>query len=130
MGIERRSETIGQYIERGQKEMTHDEINHPAHYQLFPDTEAIDVIRATLTPIEFIGYLKGNALKYRLRAGDKGPAEKCIAKARWYQNRLYSFFDEIKSNDIGDFGQQNMWPEDDSRIDVIGQNGNGGEHYA
>ena len=47
--------------------------------------------------------------------------------------------------DLGDFGQQNMiepaseidcdsrtiteWPADDSRIDVIGQNGNGGEHY-
>ena len=47
--------------------------------------------------------------------------------------------------DLGDFGQQNViepaseidcdsrtiteWPADDSRIDVIGQNGNGGEHY-
>ena len=31
--------------------------------------------------------------------------------------------------DLGDFGQQNQWPDDDSRIDVIGQNGNGGEHY-
>ena len=32
--------------------------------------------------------LKGNALKYRLRAGDKGPAEKCLAKANWYQAAL------------------------------------------
>lgn len=65
-----------------------DEINSPAHYMLFPDMEAIDVIKATLTPDEFMGYLKGNALKYRLRAGDKGPAEKCIAKANWYQARI------------------------------------------
>lgn len=65
-----------------------DEINHPQHYQLFPDMEAIDVIEAALTPEEFRGYCKGNALKYRLRAGEKGPAEKCIAKANWYQNRL------------------------------------------
>lgn len=28
-----------------------------------------------------------------------------------------------------DFGQQNMWPADDSRMDIIGQNGPTGEHY-
>ena len=70
--------------------MNHDEINNPAHYQLFPDVEAIDVIKAALTSDEFAGYLKGNILKYRLRAGDKGPAEKCIAKAHWYQNYLWN----------------------------------------
>jgi len=67
-----------------------DEINSPSHYMLFPDMEAIDVIRAVLTPEEFRGFCKCNALKYRLRAGDKGPAEKCIGKARWYQYRLMS----------------------------------------
>lgn len=65
-----------------------DEINSPRHYMLFPDMESIDVIQKALTPDEFIGFCKGNALKYRLRAGDKGPAEKCIAKANWYQNKL------------------------------------------
>nr|MBF0684283.1 DUF3310 domain-containing protein [Pseudomonas sp.] len=65
-----------------------DPINNPAHYQLFPGTEAIDVIQAALTEQQFRGYLMGNALKYRLRAGEKGPAEQCIAKAKWYQNRL------------------------------------------
>jgi hypothetical protein len=77
-----------------------DEINHPSHYMLFPDMEAIDVIKAALTPEEFAGYCKGNALKYRLRAGDKGPAEKCIAKANWYQQKLRAVTAE-------DFGQQN-----------------------
>ena len=121
--------------------MKHDEINNPAHYQLFPGCEAIDVIKSALTPEEFAGYLKGNALKYRLRAGDKGPAEKCIAKAHWYQNRLRHELDHIAP----EHGWQNMsepyieydpdartiteWPADDSRIDAIGQNGNGGEHY-
>ena len=33
--------------------MTSDEINNPKHYQLFPDQEAIDVIRAALSPEEF-----------------------------------------------------------------------------
>lgn len=68
--------------------MVDDEINSPKHYMLFPDMEAIDVIESVLTQEEFRGYCRGNALKYRLRAGDKGPAEKCIAKAKWYQDRL------------------------------------------
>ena len=90
--------------------MKHDEINNPAHYQLFPDVEAIDVIKAALTPAEFIGYLKGSALKYRLRAGDKGPAEKCIGKSRWYQNYLRNEHESRKPDraDLGDFGKQNM----------------------
>ena len=90
--------------------MNHDEINNPAHYQLFPDVEAIDVIKAALTPAEFIGYLKGSALKYRLRAGDKGPAAKCIGKAHWYQNYLWNVMEYLKPDraDLGDFGQQNM----------------------
>ncbi|MFG9650956.1 DUF3310 domain-containing protein [Pseudomonas aeruginosa] len=66
-----------------------DEVNHPQHYKLFPDMEAFDVIKASLSPAELSGYLKGNVLKYRLRAGEKGPAEKCIAKAEWYKARLF-----------------------------------------
>lgn len=66
-----------------------DEVNHQQHYKLFPDMEAFDVIKASLSPDELRGYLKGNVLKYRLRAGEKGPAEKCIAKAEWYKARLF-----------------------------------------
>ncbi|MCF6780899.1 DUF3310 domain-containing protein [Stutzerimonas stutzeri] len=77
-----------------------DEINSPSHYMMFPGMEAIDVIRAALTPEEFAGYCKGNALKYRLRAGEKGPAEKCIAKANWYQQKL-------RQQARTAFGQQN-----------------------
>lgn len=69
--------------------MSHDEISNPAHYDLFPDgMQAIDVIRAALTPEEFSGYCKGNFLKYRLRAGEKGPAEKCIGKSEWHRTEL------------------------------------------
>ena len=66
----------------------HDDVNNPKHYDLFPDQQVIDVIQSALTEEEFAGYCKGNALKYRLRAGDKGDALKCIAKANWYQNKL------------------------------------------
>lgn len=62
-----------------------DVVNSPSHYQLFPDgTEAIDVIRAALTEEEFIGYCKGNFLKYRLRAGNKDALEQDIAKSNKY----------------------------------------------
>ena len=66
----------------------HDDVNNPKHYDLFPNQQVIDVIEAALTEEEFAGYCKGNALKYRLRTGDKGDAQKCIAKANWYQNKL------------------------------------------
>lgn len=66
----------------------HDPVNHPSHYQLFPGQEAIDIIRAALTDEEFQGYCKGNALKYRLRAGGKGDTQQDIDKSNWYRNRL------------------------------------------
>ena len=69
----------------------YDEVNHPKHYRIFPGMEVIDVIMAALSPTEFEGYLKGNVLKYRLRAGNKGNAQKDIAKADWYSNKLMEF---------------------------------------
>lgn len=66
----------------------HDEVNHPKHYDVAPGLEAYDVIKAVLTPEELRGYCLGNLLKYRLRAGEKGPADTCIAKANWYRDKL------------------------------------------
>lgn len=66
-----------------------DPVSKPNHYMLFADgTEAIDVIIKTLTPEEFIGYCKGNVLKYRLRAGKKDALEQDIAKANTYARML------------------------------------------
>ena len=101
-----------------------DEINSPAHYRLFPDMEAIDVIQRTLTPEEFKGYLKGNALKYRLRAGDKGPADKCLGKANWYQGRLRSM-SVHRSHHMA----PNVWEEGEKRMDNIARSHGDGEHY-
>lgn len=125
-----------------------DIINHPKHYKLFPDMEAIEVIEAVLTPEEFAGYLKGNALKYRLRAGDKGPEEICIGKARWYQDRLVEHFDswmpgwdavepavvanvEAFNGDWPNESRRTVedWDAGEARMDVIGQNGPTAEHY-
>ncbi len=64
-----------------------DLINKPKHYQLIGDLEAIDVIERVLTPEQFKGYLIGNFLKYRLRAGQKDDALQDLAKSEWYRQR-------------------------------------------
>ncbi len=67
----------------------HDPVNKPKHYMLFPNMEAIEIIERSLTPEEFKGFLKGNALKYRLRAGDKDDLQQDIDKANWYKEKLF-----------------------------------------
>ena len=60
------------------------------HYDLWPGCQAIDIIEEALTREEFIGYLKGNILKYRLRAGCKpgNAPEQELTKARHYGGLL------------------------------------------
>ena len=65
-------------------ETMNDAVHHPSHYTLPGlDVESVDVIRAVLTPEEFKGWCKGNALKYSLRAGRKDPEKEVqdLAKA-------------------------------------------------
>ena len=65
-------------------ETVNDAVHHPSHYTLPGLTiESVDVIRAVLTPEEFKGWCKGNALKYSLRAGRKDPTKEVqdLAKA-------------------------------------------------
>lgn len=95
--------------------MSHDPVNNPSHYDMFPDQQSIDLIEKCLTKEEFIGFLKGNCLKYRFRAGNKGDLRQDIDKANWYQTKTFCFMSE-------------EWPEE-TRIDNIGQNGNDGDHY-
>lgn len=64
-----------------------DVVNHPAHYKA-GGIETIDFIEAKLTREEFIGYLKGNALKYASRVGKKGDADIDAGKMAWYAMKL------------------------------------------
>lgn len=77
--------TIGESVtEDKPTKIMHDAVHHPSHYTLPGLTvESVDVIRAVLTPEEFKGWCKGNALKYSLRAGRKDPAKEVqdLAKA-------------------------------------------------
>ena len=63
-----------------------DTINHPSHYTQ-GEIECIDAIKAALTPDEFRGYCKGNALKYIWRERHKGQDDS-IAKAKWYMDKI------------------------------------------
>jgi hypothetical protein len=63
-----------------------DLINSPPHYRQ-GSIECVDAIEAALTPEEFRGYCKGNALKYIWRERHKGGAESLL-KAAWYLAKL------------------------------------------
>jgi hypothetical protein len=64
------------------------------HY-LMMDIQPWDVMAAVLTREEYIGFLKGNVIKYSLRAGRKAGSDD-VAKARHYMAKLK----EVQ-NDIG-----------------------------
>lgn len=64
----------------------HNPVYHPAHYTA-GKIECIDAIEAALTPEEFRGFCKGNALKYIWREKRKGGVED-LEKAKWYLERL------------------------------------------
>jgi hypothetical protein len=60
-----------------------DNVNAPDHYTV-GGYEAIDVIRSKLTTEEYIGYCKGNILKYTMRANYKGHHDEDLRKAAYY----------------------------------------------
>ncbi len=64
-----------------------DSVNNPEHYNKL-DVEAIDLIEMSMTRNEFLGYLKGNVLKYIIRYKHKGKAAEDLGKCIWYLTRL------------------------------------------
>ena len=67
------------------------EVNHPPHYNT-GKVECIEAIEAMLTPEEYIGYLRGNSLKYRWRFRYKQNPLSDLLKAQWYEERLLTFY--------------------------------------
>lgn len=86
-----------------------EKVNHPDHYGGDTPYEVIKVLEAWFTPEEFIGFLKGNAIKYMARHRDKGGAED-LQKAAWYSKRLAEF-DEKREK-----GLPQQVPASDDRI--------------
>tara|TARA_Y100000361_G_scaffold45970_1_gene39775 strand:+ start:44 stop:508 length:465 start_codon:yes stop_codon:yes gene_type:complete len=73
-----------------------DNVNNPSHYNSGA-VECIDAIQAMLSEEEYIGYLRGNSLKYRWRFRYKGKPIEDLQKANWYEQRLITFMEENKN---------------------------------
>tara|TARA_A100001201_G_scaffold58422_1_gene56140 strand:- start:848 stop:1078 length:231 start_codon:yes stop_codon:yes gene_type:complete len=69
-----------------------DKVNHPEHYNQ-GTIECIDAIEAMLSQEEFVGYLRGNSLKYRWRFRYKNGIED-LRKAEWYEKRLLKVLED------------------------------------
>lgn len=67
--------------------MINDPVNHPSHYTT-GTVECIEAIKASMTPEEFKGFLKGNVMKYVFRYRLKGKPLQDLQKAQWYMDRL------------------------------------------
>ena len=70
-----------------------DMVESPPHYNN-GSIECIEAIEAMLTKDEYIGYLRGNALKYMWRFRYKKKPFEDLRKARWYEERLLKFLME------------------------------------
>lgn len=64
-----------------------EQVNHPDHYT-DGGMETIDIIKAKSSPEEFVGFLKGNVIKYVTRAGKKSNKKEDLRKAQWYLSKL------------------------------------------
>ena len=79
---------------------TYDPVNRPEHYNT-GGLECIDAIRGMLTHDEYIGYLRGNALKYMWRFRYKKKPIEDLRKARWYEERLINYMLEHPGDKLG-----------------------------
>lgn len=67
--------------------MPNDPVNSPSHYTQ-GGIECIVAIKASMSKEEYVGYLKGNVLKYLWRYKNKGKAKEDLKKAQWYLDKL------------------------------------------
>ncbi len=69
--------------------MTEDYVNHPSHYTC-GGKECIDVIKESLTPEQYAGYLMGTQIKYIYRHKNKWNPIEDLNKAEWYLDKFIS----------------------------------------
>jgi hypothetical protein len=72
---------------------------NPDHYKK-EGFEAIDVIKAVLTPEQFSGYLIGNSLKYLLRVNDKDTPSMNVSKSQWYSDRAEKLLEDLYESNL------------------------------
>ena len=73
-------------------EKVDDPVNHPTHYTC-GNIECIDAIKSSMSKEAFMGYCKGNVIKYIWRYEHKGESES-LEKAMWYLNKLIGVIGE------------------------------------
>jgi len=61
---------------------------NPDYYKLWSDMRPFELHKKILTREEYIGFLKGNILKYQMRLGNKDSIEKEQAKITTYKAEL------------------------------------------
>mgnify|MGYP003311872756 CR=1 FL=1 len=75
------------------KFVTSNPVNHPSHYNN-GDIECIDALRSmTTSMVGFVAFCAANAVKYIWRHCLKGKPIEDLKKARWYIDRLISFYE-------------------------------------
>ena len=74
----------------------YDNVHRPEHYNT--GSLEFDAIKGMLNHDEYIGYLRGNALKYMWRFRYKKSPIEDLRKARWYEERLISYMLENPSD--------------------------------
>lgn len=72
----------------------YEHVDHPPHYQ--GKVEVIDYIQDKLSHDEYIGFLKGNVLKYVSRLGRKESDKDDTKKAMWYLVRLIEIYGQLE----------------------------------
>lgn len=87
-----------------------DVISNPDHYKMEGlDIEVKDVIKSALGTVGFLGFYKGNIIKYILRANKKNGLED-YKKARQY---LDWYIQELESDRVDDIDGQMSYLEDE-----------------
>lgn len=70
------------------RKISSSDIDHPERYGGDTAYECIKVLKSWLSPDEYRGFLKGNAIKYLCRIGKKDEPSQEAAKAGWYVKEL------------------------------------------
>ena len=72
-------------------------IEENKHHLLWKGMQSLDVMKSALTRTEYIGFLKGQILKYQLRLGKKDDVAKELKKIQDYTNELNKMLDEERN---------------------------------
>lgn len=83
----RQNGQIAPHVAASSAVLQSDYVAHPSHYTQGA-IECIDALEAALSREEFIGFLRGNVIKYQWRLRHKGRAVEDVKKSIWYAERL------------------------------------------